>query len=194
MCWRTGDCGQGPVLVYGRGHLPGGAGSRASGATQADMHLPPVCLGRRARHLTCGLKRRQATFWSMSQEIIIPLLIIAGAIVFFLFRRWSELPAPKLPPSEPATGEQAPQVDKSRADLVLITHSLIRMAAERALAKGGEAAKFVVKEGDNIYLSFDRIEDPAQRQKAVDLITSIQAKQDVDMTELMQLLRRMLEV
>lgn len=129
----------------------------------------------------------------MSQELIISILIIAGAIVFFLFRRWSELPAPKLPPSQPVTEEQVAQVDKSRADLVPITHSLIRMAAERALLKGGEAAKYVVRDGDNIYLSFDRIEDPVQRQKAVDLITSIQAKQDVDMTELMQLLSRMLK-
>lgn len=129
----------------------------------------------------------------MSQELIIPLLIIAGAIAFFLLRKWSELPGPKLSPSESVTEEQAARVDKSRADLVLITHSLIRTAAERALLRGGEAAKFVVKDGDDIYLSFDRIEDPVQRQKAVDLITSIQAKQDVDMTELMQLLSRMLK-
>ncbi len=129
----------------------------------------------------------------MSQELIIPLLIIAGAIAFFLLRKWSELPGPKLSPSESVTEEQAARVDKSRADLVLITHSMIRMAAERVLLRGGEAAKFVVKDGDNIYLSFDRIGDPVQRQKAVDLITSIQAKQDVDMTELMQLLSRMLK-
>ena len=130
----------------------------------------------------------------MSQELIIPILIIAFAIVFLLLRRWSELPTPKLPPSEPVTGEQVPQVDKSRADLLLITHSLIRMAAERALAKGGEAAKYVIRDGDKIYFSFENIEDPVQHQRALDLITSIQAGGEVDMAELMQLVRRMLEV
>lgn len=128
----------------------------------------------------------------MNQDLIILILIIAGAVVFFLLRRSSEMPASKQPTSEPMTGWPSPQTE-NRTDLVLITHPLIRKAAERVWDKGGEAAKYVARDGDNIYLSFDRIEDPVQRQKALDLITSIQAGQDVDMSEFMQLVRRMLE-
>jgi hypothetical protein len=126
----------------------------------------------------------------MSQEIAILILIIAGVIVFAFLRRSTELPTPKAPSSESVTGAQTLPAE-DRADLVLITHPVILRAAERVLTKGGEAAKYVTKDGDRIYFSFDRIEDPVQRRRALDLIKGIQTGQDVNISEVLQLVRRM---
>ncbi|HET8562825.1 MAG TPA: hypothetical protein VFM35_03015 [Candidatus Binatia bacterium] len=77
-------------------------------------------------------------------------------------------------------------------DRVVITHPLIRRAAEKALADGGKGAKYIVRDGDRIYFAFGRIEDPVQRKNAVELIKSIQDSGQVNITEFIQFVRRVL--
>ena len=124
----------------------------------------------------------------MSPQLFVPLLIVAAAIAIFLLRRLSEVKGPKLPePREVSAHQEAPLRDDDR---VLITHPLIRRAAERALAAGGENAKFIDRDGDRIYFTFGRIEDPIRRKNAAELITNIQNGGEVDMAEVVQLIRR----
>ncbi len=126
----------------------------------------------------------------MSPQLFVPLVIVAAAIVIFVLRRLSEVKAPKRPAPTVVSAyqEAAPLQDEDR---VLITHPLIRRAAERALAKGGENAKFIDRDGDRIYFSFGRIEDPIQRRNAVELIKNIQNGGQVGVAEVIQLIRRL---
>ncbi|HEV8340775.1 MAG TPA: hypothetical protein VGR30_00205 [Candidatus Binatia bacterium] len=129
----------------------------------------------------------------MSPEIIVPILIIvaAGVVIFFI-RKWTELPAPKRPPSEPSIRLEVPPVE-GKTDRILITHPLIRRAAEKALADGGKAARYITRDAEGIYFSFHSIEDPVQRAKAVEMIKGIEKGGEVNMnlTELVQLVRRL---
>jgi len=97
--------------------------------------------------------------------------------------------APRLKQAETSTSESRPHVEPG-SGFVLVTHPLIRRAAEQALRKGNEAAKYIVKKGNEIYFSFDALGDAGERQRAVDLMTRIQADQSADMTELMWFVRR----
>ena len=125
----------------------------------------------------------------MGSEILVPILIVAGAIVFFVLRRLGEVKGPKRPaPVETSLHQDAPPVQDG--DRVLITHPLIRRAAERALAQGGESAKFIDRDGDRIYFNFGRIEDPIQRKNAVELISSLQNGGQVNMVQVIRLIRR----
>lgn len=126
----------------------------------------------------------------MSPEILVPILIVAGAIVIFIVRRWSEEAPMKRPaPSEVSAHQEAPALQD--ADRLLIAHPLIRRAAERALSHGGEGAKFIERDGDRIYFNFGRIEDPVQRQNAVELIRNIQDGGKIEVTEAIQIIRRL---
>jgi hypothetical protein len=126
----------------------------------------------------------------LSPQILVPVVIVAAAIVIFVLRRMSEVAAPKRPaPSEMSAHEEAPPLQDE--DRVLITHPLIRRAAERALAQGGGRAKFIDRDGDGIYFNFGRIEDPVQRKNAVELIRSIPNGGQVDMVQVIQLIRRL---
>jgi hypothetical protein len=126
----------------------------------------------------------------ISPQLFSPLLIAAAAIAILVLRRLSEVKPPKMPVlSEVSLHQEAPALHD--ADRVLITHPLIRRAAERALAAGGESAKYVERDGDRIYFNFGRIEDPVQRKNAVELIKNIQSGGQVDMVQVVQLIRRL---
>jgi hypothetical protein len=121
-------------------------------------------------------------------ELYVPLLIGGAAILIFVLRRMSEIKGPRAPASnEISLHQEAPFHDEER---VLITHPLIRQAAQRALAAGGESAKFIYRDGDRIYFNFSRIEDPVERKNADELIRGIQEGGHVDMIQVVQLIRR----
>lgn len=125
----------------------------------------------------------------LSPQLYLPLVIVAAAAIFIL-RRMSEVAPPQRPaPTEVSPHQEAPLLQGE--DRVLITHPLIRRAAERALATGGENAKYIDREGDRIHFNFGRIEDPVQRKNAVELIRSIQNDGQVDMAQVIQLIRRL---
>ena len=109
--------------------------------------------------------------------------------MIFVLRRLGEVKGPKRPaPAETSLHQDAPPLQDG--DRVLIAHPLIRRAAERALAKGGAAAKFIDRDGDRIYFTFSRIEDPIQRKNAVELIKNIQSGGQVDMVQVIRFIRR----
>jgi hypothetical protein len=130
--------------------------------------------------------------------------LIAVVLAFMLFtwlRRWGEVgPSPPVQPRPPS-----PAVTPVRAALrtaqagdstrVAITHPMIRKAAERALQQGGEVTKYVHREGDTIYFSFDALPDPEQRRRALDMLRTVQDPdaegEAMDVMEMMTLLRRM---
>jgi hypothetical protein len=76
---------------------------------------------------------------------------------------------------------------------VLIEHPLVRRAAEAALQKDSRAARYIVRDGDQLYFSFDQIDDQAQRQAAYDLMRRFNAGEDVDIRAMMKLTRQMFE-
>jgi hypothetical protein len=147
------------------------------------------------------------------------LLILAGlvlavvvAALFALRRAWGGFPdrAGRLPP----TGSSAPgmsnqpaprsysletaqtpldQAGEPPAGLAPIAHPMVRRAAEAALEKNSRAARYIVRDGDQLYFSFDQIDDPAERQAAYDLMRRFNAGEDVDIRAMMQLTRRMFE-
>ena len=125
----------------------------------------------------------------ISPQLLVPLVIGAAVIAIFILRRLSEVKGPQRPaPAEMSMHQQSPLRDDDR---VLITHPLIRRAAERALAAGGDKAKFIDRDGDRIYFNFGRIEDPVQRKNAAELIKGIQSGGHVDMAQVIQLIRRL---
>lgn len=77
------------------------------------------------------------------------------------------------------------------ARLVLITQPMVRRAAQQALQRGGPQAKYFVSVGDQIYFSFEAIEDPAERQAAYDLMRRVQAGEDVDFRAVMALISKL---
>jgi hypothetical protein len=132
------------------------------------------------------------------------IAILVAALVV-LNRSWGNFPdhAGSLPPAGPsAPGAssqrnlpplEAPPVagtPESPPDggLVLIEHPMVRRAAEDALRRGGPMTRYIVRDGDQVYFSFDQIDDPVQRQAAYDLMRRFQAGQDVDLRAMMRLI------
>lgn len=131
----------------------------------------------------------------MSAEVLVPGLIIGAVVLFFLFRRWSEIPAPKYTPP-PITPHQSQIIEgistgKTTENEILITNPFIRRAAEKALADRGPAARYIRKDGERIYFTFGRIADPAERQKAIKMIRGIEEGEEVSITDALQTLRRL---
>ena len=96
-------------------------------------------------------------------------------------------------PERLTTGTEAPAAAPpgETSSLVPIAHPLVRRSAEQALQRGGSAARYIVRQGDQLYFDFSAIEDPARRQRAYDAMRSFNAGQDVDIREMMQLVREL---
>ena len=139
-------------------------------------------------------------------------LAIVVAALFALRRAWGNFPdrtglppagssAPGMsgqpvaradsPEATPAPLEPAPTAGEPPAGLVLIEHPMVRRAAEAALEKDSRTARYIVRDGDQLYFSFDQISDPAERQVAYDLMRRFNAGEDVDIRAMMKLARQM---
>lgn len=125
----------------------------------------------------------------VSQEFVTLAVVIVGAIIVLLLRRSSEIRLPTRPANQPAIDRESVEVE-AHEDRIPITHPMIRRAAEKALARGGEVAKYIVREDGQLYFSFRAIADLSERQRAVDVVTKIQAGQDAEMSEVTWLVRR----
>jgi hypothetical protein len=143
------------------------------------------------------------------------VLAIVAAALFALRRAWGSFPdragtLPRTGPSAPGVSgqpaqrsyspevaptplEQAAPAGEPPAGLVLIAHPLVRRAAEAALEKDSRAARYIVRDGDQVFFSFDQIDDPAERQVAYDLMRRFNAGEDVDIRAMMKLTRQMFE-
>src|SRR5262249_15187765 len=131
-------------------------------------------------------------------------LAVIAAALFALNRSWGNFPdsTGRLPPpgasapgisswtAEPsldrAAEQLAPQLGATAETspagaLVLIEHPIVRRAAEQALQRGGPMTRYIVRDGERIYFSFDQVSDPAQRQAAYQLMRRAQAGEDVDL-------------
>jgi hypothetical protein len=144
------------------------------------------------------------------------LLIVVAALVM-LNRSWGNFPdrAGMLPPAGPsAPGVSSPSASSSApsweaqlldtaaqpslaterpaeaGELVPITHQMIRRAAEQALERGAPAARYIVRSGDQVYFDFSRIEDPAQRQEAYELMRRFNAGEDIDLSAMIAMVNR----
>jgi hypothetical protein len=141
-------------------------------------------------------------------------LAIVVAALFALRRAWGNFPdrAGTLPPA----GASAPGMSRRAAPrsyslerelappeqaaaaagepptgLVPIEHPMVRRAAEAALQKDSSAARYIVRDGDQLYFSFAQISDPLQRQAAYDLMRRFNAGEDVDIRAMMRLTQEM---
>lgn len=137
-------------------------------------------------------------------------IIVVVAVAFALNRSWGDFPgrAGVLPidPAAPSAAERpAALLDRALAlppepaapsvpdRPVLITHPLVRQAAENALRRGGTPAQYIVSDGDQLYFAFDRISDPTQRQAAYDMMRRFEAGEDVDLHAMLALVRQMFQ-
>lgn len=84
------------------------------------------------------------------------------------------------------------QEAKASGGMILIEHPMLRQAAEEVWQRGSEAAKYLVRDGDRLYLALDRIPDPAQRQAVSALLKRIQSGESVDIGVMMKLIRQFL--
>ena len=98
-------------------------------------------------------------------------------------------------PERLTTGTEAPSAAPAgeAGVLVPIAHPLVRRSAEQALQRGSSAARYIVRQGDQLYFDFSAIEDPARRQRAYDLMRRFNAGQDVDIGEMVRLVRELFQ-
>lgn len=135
---------------------------------------------------------------------VVALLLVVAAVVFMLQRSWGnslpthiEFPPPVNPArhqqrkSQPldmvwedadlenaAPGEdQFATQDEAAPDsgLILIEHPLLLQVIHRSLTEGGLATQYVIREGNDLYISLDLIQDPAERRAAAAMIQKFQS-------------------
>jgi hypothetical protein len=95
-------------------------------------------------------------------------------------------PEPESTIFEPTEVPQ-PAAAQPAGGLVPIEHPMVRHAAEEALKKDSRAARYIVRDGDRLYFSFDQISDPAQRQAAYDMMRRFNAGEETDLKAMLKL-------
>lgn len=71
--------------------------------------------------------------------------------------------------------------------LILIEHPLLLQVIERSQREGGVAQEYVVRDGNDLYLSLDLIRDPVQRRQAAEMIHRFQTGNQVGVWEILSL-------
>jgi hypothetical protein len=71
--------------------------------------------------------------------------------------------------------------------LMLIEHPLLLQVIERSVQEGGPAQEYVVRDGNDVYLSLDLIRDPVQRRQAAEMIHRFQNGNQVGVWEIINL-------
>jgi hypothetical protein len=69
----------------------------------------------------------------------------------------------------------------------LIEHPLLLQVIERSQREGGVAQEYVVRDGNDLYLSLDLIRDPVQRRQAAEMIHRFQTGNQVGVWEILSL-------
>jgi hypothetical protein len=134
------------------------------------------------------------------------LLLIGAVIAGFVLRRaWGDFPtragelprmphhhAPPIggpPPAGPSAPGASPASDDI-PDLVPILEPMVRRAAEQALDRGATAARYIVRQGDELFFTFGAIADPVERRAAYELMRRFNAGEQVDIGEAFRLIQR----
>lgn len=73
--------------------------------------------------------------------------------------------------------------------LVEIIHPLVRRSAEQALEKGGPMARYIVRYEGKLWLTFEPMPDPQQREIAYDLFRRFNAGEQVDIRAMIDVVR-----
>lgn len=147
-------------------------------------------------------------------------IVVVAAALYVLNRSWGDFPSrlgPHTPLGSSAPGmsaaptaprdtatEQAPGLAGDEpgepdewhdggepAGRVPITHDLVRRSAAEALRRGGTVTRYIVRDGDQLYFDFSQIDDPARRRQAYTLMRRFNAGEDVDLREMMRLMREL---
>ena len=85
-------------------------------------------------------------------------------------------------------GEGMHQTEGQTNNRILITHPMLRRAAESALYQNSPQARYIVRDGDQLFFAVEQIADPQQRAQAVDMMNRFQAGQHIDLSMVMRLL------
>lgn len=107
----------------------------------------------------------------MLEVLVLVGLVVIGWLVLQVVRQRRDAAQSAMPPSHPA--HLPPQFVREPSELVggtrvLITHPLVRRAAERAAAQGN---RYVARDGDNLYFALDEIADEEERRRAYDILS-----------------------
>jgi hypothetical protein len=139
-------------------------------------------------------------------------IIVVVAVLFALNRSWGDFPGRAGALRQDLNADRAQQPfslsDQGLSDakweqerrrtaaadapggLVPIENPMVRRVAEQALQRGSPAAKYIVRQGDQLYFSFDAISDPAERQEAYELMRKFHAGQSTDLRAMMALINK----
>ncbi|GIV96649.1 MAG: hypothetical protein KatS3mg057_1306 [Herpetosiphonaceae bacterium] len=74
--------------------------------------------------------------------------------------------------------------------LIPIEHPMVQRAAQNALRKGDKTARFIVQDGDRLYLSLDHISDPEQRRIAYEVLRRFNAGENIDIRSFFTVIRQ----
>ena len=107
----------------------------------------------------------------MLEVLVLVGLVVIGWLVLQVVRQRRDAaqsttpPASQVPLPPGFVREPSELVGGTR---VLITHPLVRRAAERAAAQGN---RYVARDGDNLYFVLDEIADEKERLRAHDILS-----------------------
>jgi hypothetical protein len=71
--------------------------------------------------------------------------------------------------------------------LLLIEHPLLIQVIEKSLSEGGAATRYAVRDGDQLYISLDLIQDPVERRQAAEMIQKFQNGNPVGVWDMISL-------
>ncbi len=100
----------------------------------------------------------------------------------------TEIAFARLEQDEPPTGAAEPP-----PSLVPNENPMVHRAVEQALRRDSNIARYIVRDGDRLYFSFEQISNPTQRQAAYDLMRRFNAGEDVDIRALLRLVQQMVK-
>ncbi len=90
----------------------------------------------------------------------------------------------EFPELDDATQHQTPVPEHG---LILITHPLLKEVIEKSERSDGPATQYVVRDGDDLYVSLDLIKDPIQRREAAEMIQKFQVEGRVGVWDMINL-------
>jgi hypothetical protein len=140
--------------------------------------------------------------------VAIGVLIVLAIIIALIMLRcsWGDFPSrSSLPPAPPPqalstrmssnTIDSSPVFDEMpggpAGGLVPITNPHIRRAAEQALRQNDQAARYFMRDGEQIYFNTDAIADPQERQTAYRVMQRLGTDERIDMRDIQQVLQIM---
>lgn len=101
-------------------------------------------------------------------------------------------PGPAMGWNAPASDDgHEPNLPDPESWLVPVNHPLVRRAAEQALQRGDTSARYIVRQGEQLYFDFAQISDPLQRRRAYAAMRRFADGQDVDLKAMLQTIQQL---